>query len=50
MKLTTEIQRYEGNGGLNMAFVSVGFKIHKWWSVGAMLHMVLETSPIEVPN
>ena len=33
----TEIQRYEGNGGLNMAFVSVGFKIHKWWSVGAML-------------
>ena len=32
---TTEIQRYEGNGGVNMAFASLGFKLHKWWSVGA---------------
>ncbi|MGC6423159.1 MAG: hypothetical protein ACON47_04205 [Flavobacteriaceae bacterium] len=32
---STEIQRYEGNGGLNMAFASVGLNVFPWWSVGA---------------
>jgi len=31
----TEIQRYDGNGGLNLAFLSAGFNLFEWWSVGA---------------
>lgn len=30
-----QAQRFEGNGGLNLAFVSAGFNLFKWWSVGA---------------
>ena len=33
---STEIQRYEGNGGLNMAFASIGMQIFPWWSVGVV--------------
>ena len=32
---STEIQRYEGNGGLNMAFASVGMDLFPWLSIGA---------------
>ena len=31
----TEIQRYDGSGGLNLAFLSVGFNLFQWWSLGA---------------
>ena len=33
----TEIQRFEGNGGLNLAFASIGFNLFPWWSVGGTM-------------